>query len=169
MQFADRDGHFASVVEKEVLAKDRKALLIAGGYHLFRQAYEERSETVVQRLERKYPAAAFVVLTHNPRSGALEPRVSSWPRPSLAVLNGTSLGAAEARLVRSNYKNQKIRLRDIANAYLYIAPFDKMTKSRPSPDTYDETYVDKIKRRYQLIFQEPLPPEVLQQIKQGLL
>jgi uncharacterized iron-regulated protein len=91
-----RDEHFAAVVEKEVFAKDRKALIIMGGGHLFRHSWnpysDQQPETVMDILDQHHPKATFVVMVHafEERSADLESRLASWPKPGFALLKNTA-------------------------------------------------------------------------------
>src|SRR5215475_7702654 len=90
----DRDGHFVSVVEKEALAKGRKALLISGTAHLIRCCLSE-SQGVTAAIEKSHPGAVFVVMPHQgfgERNDELEKRLASWPNPGLAHVKNTWLG-----------------------------------------------------------------------------
>lgn len=60
---AHRVEHFALVVGREVLARNRRALLLAGGGHLGRLS-DVAGGNVVQRLEQARPGACVVVFTH---------------------------------------------------------------------------------------------------------
>jgi hypothetical protein len=61
-QFHDRDGSIASVMEKEVLAKHRKALMLFGTFHLFHgQAESGMSRNAVSIYEKDYPNVTFVI------------------------------------------------------------------------------------------------------------
>jgi hypothetical protein len=85
-----RDTSIASVVEKEVLAKHRKALMLMGTFHLLHGA------GATGMTEMKYPNSTFVI-SELGTFGQNLPDVSktlfaSWPIPSLARVKGTSLG-----------------------------------------------------------------------------
>lgn len=95
-----RGPHYAGVVLRKVLARGRRALLVAGAFHLVRQPAGEgfRNETAL--IERARPGAIFAVLPHGrsegPDADELERRLRTWPRPSLAPLAGTWLGQVPA-------------------------------------------------------------------------
>ena len=104
-----RDAHFSALVEREVLARGEKALLIAGGGHFIRISDSPPSEgNVVQRLEQRYPGSTFVILPHiifeetftlrRDEVRALDARLASWPIPSLAMLKESWLGSIDAFL-----------------------------------------------------------------------
>jgi hypothetical protein len=94
-----RDTFPADLIQREVLAKGRRALLTYGAMHFQRKNiganYESEgpAETIVSRLENKWGAKVFTIFTAD--VSALQPDVSSWPRPSLAIVRGTPLGAAD--------------------------------------------------------------------------
>jgi hypothetical protein len=96
-----RAEHYASVVLDEVLARGKRALLIAGAFHLIRPPVGEAwNETGI--LERRHPGSVFTVKPHESFGGPdweeLDRRLAAWPVPSLAVTRGTWLGALDASL-----------------------------------------------------------------------
>ncbi len=93
-KFRDRDGSIASVMEREVLSKHRKALMLFGTFHLM-----HAMNNAVSTYEKNYPNVTFVVSdlgifdTELPRLSAGP--FASWPIPSLARTKGTWLGALD--------------------------------------------------------------------------
>jgi hypothetical protein len=59
--FFDRDGSIASVMEKEVLSRHRKALMLFGVFHLLHGGGPGQGDAVT-RYERDYPGKTFVVI-----------------------------------------------------------------------------------------------------------
>jgi hypothetical protein len=94
-----RDTFPADLIRREVLAKGRRALLTYGQMHFQRRNisanYESEgpAETIVSRLENKWGAKVFTIFTAD--IGPLQPDAASWPTPSLAIVRGTVLGAAD--------------------------------------------------------------------------
>jgi hypothetical protein len=94
-----RDTFPADLIQQEVLAKGRRALLTYGQMHFQRKnlnanyEFEGPAETIVSRLENKWGAKVFTIFTADVSS--LEPDAASWPSPSLAIARGTVLGAAD--------------------------------------------------------------------------
>ena len=87
-----RDSHPAELVRREVLARNRRALVIYGDGHL--QARNERpARSLVANLEAS-GARTFVITTTFADLTKFQPDVASWRTPSLALLHGTLLGAA---------------------------------------------------------------------------
>ena len=92
----DRDESLASAIEREVLAKNRKALVLCGTGHLY---HNERRGTAVSHYEQRYPGRTFVIQNHDgfaafidlDRGRQLEARMSAWPVPALVSLKGSWL------------------------------------------------------------------------------
>jgi hypothetical protein len=96
-----RDAHPAAVLQLEVIAKQRRALLVYGTGHLQRRNVlsnfemdDWRAETIVSLVERAGPTRVFTVAQANPAAIASE--VTAWRAPSLAPLRGTTLGSVDA-------------------------------------------------------------------------
>ena len=95
-QFLNRDISIASVMEKEVLAKHRRALMLFGTAHLFHQ-----EGTAVGIYEKDYPGVTLVIADHTglgnwtplaKYNDEFEARMASWPVPSLVQeMKGTWL------------------------------------------------------------------------------
>jgi hypothetical protein len=108
----DRDRYPAELIQREVLAKGRRAMVVYGDGHLQRKnivtnyeslelanpvtaRVEDLADTLVNLLERA-GAKVFTVWTNTSADlVSLQPDVSSWPRPTLTLLQGTVLGAAD--------------------------------------------------------------------------
>jgi hypothetical protein len=58
--FFDRDGSIASVMEREVLSRHRKALMLFGVFHLLHGGGPGQGDAVT-RYERDYPGRTFVI------------------------------------------------------------------------------------------------------------
>lgn len=109
----DRDRHAAEVIQRETLGKGRRVLIIFGDMHLTR-----RPASIVGRLEGDVGARVFTIRNATRRSYdgllALQPAVTSWPVPSLAIVTETVL---------------KQEFGDV-DAVLYLGPGSTMTTSR---------------------------------------
>ncbi len=86
----DRDKFVADLILRESLAKKRRALIVYGHMHYLRGT----SGSIVSRLEAA-GHQVFSIATMGPGALLGQPDVSSWPRPSLALLRGTLIGGAE--------------------------------------------------------------------------
>ncbi|MGC1781347.1 MAG: hypothetical protein WA708_02395 [Acidobacteriaceae bacterium] len=95
-QYLNRDPSIAAVMEKEVLSKHRKALMLFGTAHLFHVG-----NTAVGIYEKDYPGVTLVIADHTgfgnwgpmeKYNNEFEARMASWPVPSLVPeIHGTWL------------------------------------------------------------------------------
>src|SRR5262249_52040152 len=124
-------------------------------------------------IEKRRPKSLFVIISHLDfleRNEELEPRLAPWPKPSLAILKGTWLGALDASLTMRILKSRdggkciynpygETLLEDAADPYLYLGPSDSLTISLPSPDIFrDEVYVTELKRRFKILGHQDFDP-----------
>jgi hypothetical protein len=139
-----RDRHFADAVEREVLSKGRKALLIAGTGHVLRGFRSDAgSANAATRLADQHPDKLFVVIPYLPSpppegSTTQPPRVQAilrWPRPSIALLAGTWLGATTQKGSRVMSPEGTLFAAQ-ADAVLYLGHPELWTASRPDPAIY---------------------------------
>jgi len=158
-----RDSHFAGVVEKEVLAKGRKALLITGGAHLVRGVSTNNTTGHIERLR---PHSMFIVIPHqgfySERNDELESRLVSWKPGTLAVIKGTWLGAlhpglrwpqmARDKLKEPDAPNRDPRLEDVADAWLFVGMRDSLTEVLPHPRIYRDDYWNELNRRNLIVY-----------------
>ena len=103
--FSDRDGSYAEVVEREVLAKHHHALLIAGKLHALKLLPQDmQSEypdpTVAQLIEREHPGALFAIVTV-PQAAAAR-ALNMAEAPSFRPVRGTTLARADFQLTDYN-------------------------------------------------------------------
>jgi len=171
--FLARDDHFARVIEKEVLSKGRKALLIAGVFHLYRccPATSNPSNVTLQ-IDKLRPGAVFVVMPHDgfdERSDELEARLSSWPKPGIAQVKNTWLGELDPDVVYPLWKMLiehrpdgthvpakrpygELKFQDITDAFLYLGPKASLVwDSVPPKVEQDEEYKRELDRRNKLL------------------
>jgi len=103
-RFMDRNPTIASVMEKEVLSKHRKALMLFGTRHLYHSSGENAPmllQSAVQVYEKNYPGLTLVIADHTgfgndsplaKYNNEFESRMASWPIPSLVQdMSGTWL------------------------------------------------------------------------------
>jgi hypothetical protein len=95
-ELGTRDGFAAELIRREVLAKHRRALVIYGDMHFVRGP--DRQQNIVARLE----SSGAKVFTINTDPGEvdltrLQPSISRWSEPSLALIRGTTLELAPFR------------------------------------------------------------------------
>jgi hypothetical protein len=165
------DDYMAAIIDREVLGKGRKALMIAGGGHTLRGIRQDlnppRGLSTASQVLQRYPGALFVVDLlllfpvrapkgidpKNKKMHAileqrrqLAARFAGWPRPALAHLAGTWLGAQQTDL---SYRAvpTAMRYEDQADAILYLGQPAAMTGSQPDPSIYHwGSYPDQLQR-----------------------
>jgi hypothetical protein len=165
---AQRDTHYARVVETEVLAKNLKALLIIGGVHLDRGPLpngDPRAGLVMQIIERHYPGKTLVVIPHEgfgECNAMWEPQLSGWTRPSVALVANTWLALPKAaakedvlRSVRGGEPRSAVPPK--ADALLYLGPRNDLTMEQRPPDSFrDGAYLEELDRRSRICRGRPL-------------
>lgn len=147
----DRDEHIASVVENEVLAKNRKALMLFGLRHLVHGDVNN----AVSKYEEHYPGVTYVVAYHRRferDNDRLEARMASWPVPSLMPFAGTWLGDLDTTYFpdtegmppgQHGYPG--------VDAYLYLGRRDVLRQEPISRAVLDQDYLAELDRRADLL------------------
>ncbi|HKH72221.1 MAG TPA: hypothetical protein VKA59_12765 [Vicinamibacterales bacterium] len=87
-----RDSHPAEVIQREVLAKGRRALVVYGDGHF--QARSERPGRSLVGILQTSGTKVFTVTSTFADLSAFQKDVAGWSMPWLASLKGTLLGAA---------------------------------------------------------------------------
>jgi hypothetical protein len=140
-----RDTHAVDVIQREVLAKGRRALVIYGGLHLLRNPSERTGEGIVVRLGRAGTEVFSIWTNTFADLEALQADVRSWPKPSLAMFRGNRLGAepfaryAAVESLRTPNGEAvpaerwtSLPAQEQFDAVLYIGPPSTITQSRMS-------------------------------------
>jgi hypothetical protein len=161
IRLVHRDEGIASVMEKEVLSKHRKALMLFGTFHLFHGV----GGSAVSIYEKDYPNLTFVISelgvfdTDLPTLSSS--RLATWPIPSLALAKGTWLGALElghfippgARIdqdcnVHHDFpKALQKPIEELVDAFLYLGPQDlRLREKIPADIALDVTYRPELQR-----------------------
>ena len=144
--FMNRDASIYSVMEKEVFAKHRKALMTIGVRHILHYGNGI--------FDQQYPNATFVITNHwgfgndIPASDGLnindelEMRMASWPVPSLVTMKDTWLADLPAAYFSPDVAYPMV------DGYLYLGPRDVLV-SQPVPAdiTLDSDYMAELQRR----------------------
>jgi hypothetical protein len=138
--FGDRDASIADVMEREVLAKHRKALMIFGYRHLV----HDGGGAVGTYERRGHPGVTFVIVAHNGFDG--EERLASWPIPSLAVIKETWLAG---------------KVQEKVDGYLYLGLRDQLLyEPVPARAILDTLYMAEMRRR-QSVTGGPMGPDAI--------
>jgi hypothetical protein len=162
MKFFDREPSIVSVMEKEVLSKHRKALMLFGTFHLMHGV----DDSAVSTYEKIYPHLTFVIsdlgIYDMNRTAA---PVALWPNPSLALTKGTWLGA----LMLSDILPPPINIdmdckvqidfppelqkpmEAFVDAFLYLGPQEfRLKEPMPADIALDADYMTELQRRESL-------------------
>lgn len=176
-RFMERDPAIASVMEKEVLSKHRKALMLFGTGHLYHHhGGPMLSASAVEMYEKNYPGATLVIAdhtgfgSHSPLekyNNQFESRMAAWPIPSLIEdLPGTWLAdllekthsfggmlmmfkvGKDRKRTETPVESGGVPPTKMVDAYLYLGPRDFILKE-PSPAEIflDKDYMAEMKRR----------------------
>lgn len=162
-RYADRDLFYAQVVEREVLNRGQKALLVAGGLH-FINARETKKEIPDKKrsagdlLHRRHPGKLFVFWhTREPIPG------QQCGTPCVIIARGTRLGnesfapfAPQGILVLKIIDGEKRwvpletsdwpSVAEMAEGLIYFG--SHLMTIEPAPATYqDSSYVKELRRR----------------------
>ena len=166
---ADRDNYPAGLLESQILAKHKRALVIYGTFHFYYQ------DSLKQQIDVRHPGAFFVV---TPYSGFIEKTCSEtfegttqkWPVPALASPVRASELQAHMQVPGCHFLNaadfsfppdftQERKARELAemedqssgvggDALLYLGPASSLTQSPHSPDLYlDAAFRKELSRR----------------------
>jgi hypothetical protein len=152
-QFGDRDRTIADVIETEVLARHRKALMPFGILHV------RHGGSAARIIESKHPGAIYVV-AHYMGFGAMTPlarynalleeRVASWPVPSVVPIAGSWL-ADLGSMYFNPYLAAGGRGYPGVDALLFTGRRDLLLRQPISADVVlDQQYLDELRRRAQI-------------------
>jgi hypothetical protein len=144
-----RDQFCADVLDREVLARGRSALLIIGGGHVLRggDSGAGRNSNVTTMLDDRHPGAVFVVTTR--RSRDAEELTRGWTEPSFLRLAATALG---------NDATEAGPFATLADGYLFL---HRGHDVEPDPAIYDRTaYRRELDRRWCITQGRPFPAAV---------
>jgi hypothetical protein len=139
-----RDAYCVGVLERDVLARHRSALLIMGGGHLLRVGDTTQSPNVARLLDRRHPGSIFVITTR--RSRDTDELTRDWTEPAFLELRGTALGRDET---------EAGPFETIADGYLFLR---RGRDVEPNPAIYDEpAYRQELDRRWCIVQGHPFP------------
>jgi hypothetical protein len=152
---SNRDANIASVMEQEVLAKRRRALMLFGLGHLTHAANINLAsagfaipDTAVARYEKKYPGVTFVIDQYaGPACGSVGP---SSTAPALAAFETRMASMPVPSLVFA--KETGVPTFGRIDAYLYLGPRDLLlAELRPASVFVDQAFMAELQRRAALM------------------
>ena len=156
-----RDASISSIIEKEILSKHRKALILFGTFHVFHGA--------PAGFQKDYPNSTFVIA----ELGMFGTKLSSlsrdpfavWPNPSIASVKGTWLGALDlahfypppdlvdqdCKYHHAFPKSLQGPVENLVDAFLYLGPQDlRLRQKIPADIVLDADYMKEWRRRQAL-------------------
>src|SRR6266496_860360 len=155
-----RETSIASVMEKEVLSKRRKALMLFGTMHLM-----HGTGSAVSRYEKDYPNLTFVIselgIFDTDLPTLASSRLATWPIPSLALAKGTWLGALDlghfippgtridqdCNVHRDFPKTLQKPMEELVDGFLYLGPQDlRLREKIPADIALDVSYRTEFQR-----------------------
>lgn len=168
----ERETFYAGVVEREVLAKHRRALLVVGGNHLRRGIRTGPSDMDPPKdpnqpsagtlLANRHPGSLYVIVPVSAVSAAIQslPRgiperlmqtLTPWPVPSIASLANTWLGP---QTMPDRALDPTSTFQDQADAILWVGPDEALTCARADPALYQAgDYAAELRRRSEVLSQ----------------
>jgi len=164
IRLVHRDASAASIMEKAVLSKHRKALMLYGTFHLLHMS--EVRASAVSIYEKDYPNLTFVISDFGMFDTDLptlsSSRFATWPIPSLARAKGTWLGALDLGhflppSIRIDEKDCQVHaefpkmlqkpMEDLIDAFLYLGPQDlRLREKIPADIALDTNYRAEFQR-----------------------
>jgi hypothetical protein len=171
----DRDTYCAALVEREVIARSHRALLVMGDGHLARRnVLGNATRNTVSLIEAKHPDSVFVIVTYLGQyreSAAIEDRLNKGPIPSLVSLSDSWPGDLLAVLPRAPTATRvgpgqattetvvvahPPRFREVGDALLYLGAKTTLTRSVPESGHWSPDELSELDRRHQVLFGQPL-------------
>jgi hypothetical protein len=184
----ERDQYAASLIQREVLAKKHRALVIYGDMHLTRRIGPDGppTDSLVRLLENSpnSPTKVFSIWTNTlTELSEVQPSVRSWPIPSLTIVRETLLGdtpfdtfaseasgfaAAPGQGAAAPAKPPAVlQMQDQFDAILYVGPVAGLTMSKfPPALCADAAYVKMRARRMAVMPGPPGPQHPAEHFKQ---
>ena len=184
---AMRDSYPASLIQVEVLARQRRALVVYGQLHYQRKNVmsnldmsDWRMQSIVSLIEGASPTKVFTIWNVDDALTSVQPDIAAWRAPSLAILRGTNLGATditaitptpvrfafqgETRSQVSRDQWRSLRAEDQLDAVLYLGPRSTLTTAPfPRRICADRRYIEERLRRIALT---GIPPVEAERVKQ---
>ena len=171
--FGERDEFYAGLVEREVLARHRRALLISGELHALRKLPPHEKDdgdtfsepTVVQLIDKKHPGALFTISMVTTPAAAEALKMGA--PPSFRVVHGSELEHADFGLIAPAWKatpivvngkhdwkldpsNRWPHMGKVVDGIVYLGGDE--TRTFPPPTIYLEpAYQEQLRKRAAII------------------
>ena len=160
-------GHVVDVITREVLSRNRRALVLYGDGHLRRYSKWRGSDgpaqpTLLNRIEER--TRAFAIWTNTTvELERLQKDIRTWPIPSLTIVRATRLGALDFKYFAGMETDPPTRLEQQYDAVLYLGPVSSITFSElPAALCTDAEYTKMRLARMALGTGGPTGPDVVE-------
>lgn len=133
------DQHAAALIRREVLDKNRKALVLYANVHLLRAPRVNipvsLPPAILEILKAETDAELFsIYTTHIGTAFTLEPDIETWPFPALTTVRGTALGTAQFSYHHSGVSDGPYQaMQEQFDAILYLGGLSDLTFSGRNP------------------------------------
>jgi len=153
-----RDAHAAALIKREVLSKNRRALVIYGDGHFARHMEWGGIPTLAGLLTKATAGSVFSIWTNTTvELQQIQSSVASWRVPSLALVKGTALGTISFTAY-SGLKSTRL-MQDQYDAVLYLGPPSTITFAKISRALCGDA--DYMSMRLSRLALSPPPPSGL--------
>jgi hypothetical protein len=169
-----RESYPAELIAREILAKNRKALVIYGFDHLRLGLFTDK-QNLLARISTTIPGAFFIVSPYigyatKDCTAFFERHIHDWPVPALITpIQGTSLAedvarpgcGPQTRPTEWTESQFDLMMKDYtgltSDALLYLGPREKQVCSPAKPDIYlDLDFRSELERRKQVRLNKPI-------------
>jgi hypothetical protein len=151
-----REQSYAGIVEKEVIGKHHRALLIIGAFHFLRH-FPARQQFDIEQQLRNAGAKTYLIATGTNttgKAGELDQRFEAWPLPSIVALESNWVGELPALPVITGGHGPPLalpKLEEAADALLYLGPPTRLSTVEMRPSELAGTpYGIELERRQKL-------------------
>ena len=162
-------GHVVEVIEREVLSKNRRALVVYGDGH-FRRYSKWRGSTdgpapptLLNRIEGAGTKAFAIWTNTTVELERMQKDIATWPVPSLTIIRGTRLGALDFKYFAGMETDPPTRMEEQFDAVLYLGPVSSITFGElPAALCTDAEYTKMRLARMALGTGGPTGPDVVE-------
>ena len=129
-----RQTHAVELINREVLSRNRRALVIYGDGHFRRYSKWLGSggtaqPTLLNLIEQQGTTAFSIWTNTTVELERLQKDIASWPVPSLTVVRGTRLGTLNFKYFAGMETDPPTTMEEQYNAVLYLGPVSSITTS----------------------------------------
>ena len=131
-----RRGEVVDIVKREVLAKNRRALMIYGDGHFRRYSKwagggpGPAPPTLVNSIEQLGVRVFSIWTNTTVELERMQRRIAFWPVPSLTLVRGTRLGSIDFKYFAGMGTDPPTKMEDQYDAVLYLGPVSSITMSQ---------------------------------------